>query len=457
MSLQSVPGGRIGGWLARLRCWTLRTKLATALALVGTMPTLLTVYIGHVPWWIVAAPLLVVGLMTMLLMRLLMAPIMSLKATIERVQAGDFTARSGIDQRDEIGEIAVAFDAMTERAQALIDELEAQRLDLENGIIRLFTELARAANGDLTVRPTLSESSLGAVADSVSVLLKRFSTIVRNIQATAHEVSSGTLQVAHTVQQVSHEATRQATALATSAQAMGDLSASAAGVSQRTQAAMTVSARALDAVRSGHDAVARVHDTMGGIRDTTRRATRKVKALGESAQLMSQALSLVQRNTEELHIVAGNASIEAARHAENGGIFRTVADSIEVLAEQSQLALRQIQDVIARNQHETVGVVEAIEDVTAEVAAGARTVQSAAKALSVVDGVVQELADLNVFIASASSEQARQAAALATMMGTLNGISLETSRTTAASADAAVRLRQLTNRLTHSVATLKVS
>src|SRR5919197_541070 len=119
MSLQSVPGSRIGGRLARLRCWTLRTKLATALALVGTMPTLLTVYIGHVPWWIVAAPLLVVGLMTTLLMRLLMAPIMSLKATIERVQAGDFTARSGIDQRDEIGEIAVAFDAMTERAQAL--------------------------------------------------------------------------------------------------------------------------------------------------------------------------------------------------------------------------------------------------------------------------------------------------------------------------------------------------
>src|SRR5919201_6904310 len=150
MSLQSVPGSRIGGRLARLRCWTLRTKLATALALVGTMPTLLTVYIGHLSWWLVAAPLLVVGLMTTLLMRLLMAPIMSLKATIERVQAGDFTARSGVDQREEIGEIAVAFDAMTERAQALIDELEAQRLDLENGIIQLFTELSRAANGDLT-------------------------------------------------------------------------------------------------------------------------------------------------------------------------------------------------------------------------------------------------------------------------------------------------------------------
>ena len=82
---------------------------------------------------------------------------------------------------------------------------------------------------------------------------------------------------------------------------------------------------------------------------------------------------------------------------------------------------------------------------------------AAAEAFGLVDGVVQELADLNVFIASASSAQARQAADLATMMGTLNGISVETSRSTAASAEAAVHLRKLTNQLNNSVATLKVS
>ncbi len=457
MSLKSMPVGFMSGRFARLRYWTLRTKLTVALALVGVLPTLLTVYIGRLPLWMAVPPVLAAGALIALLTRQLMAPVLTLKTTIERVQAGDFKARSNIDQRDEIGDIAAAFDAMTERAQHLIDELESQRLDLENGIIQLFTELAQAASGDLTVRPSLSEGSLGAVADSVGVLLNRFSAIVRDIQETAREVGAGTAQVAGTVQQVSQEAARQASALSKSAQAIGDLSASAASVSQRTQSAMTVSARALDAVRSGHAAVANAHDTMSAVRDTTRRATRKVKALGESAQLMSQALKLVQRSTEELHIVAGNASIEAARHADNGGIFRAVADSIEALAEQSQLALRQIQDVVERNQHETVGVVEAIEDVTAQVAAGAHAVTSAADAFNVVDDVVHELADLNVFIASASSEQARQAAEMAAMMGTLNGISVQTSRSTAESAAAAVRLSRLTERLNDSVSTLKVS
>jgi len=84
-------------------------------------------------------------------------------------------------------------------------------------------------------------------------------------------------------------------------------------------------------------------------------------------------------------------------------------------------------------------------------------VRTAAEAFGAVDGVVHDLADLNKFIASASAEQARQAAELVAMMGALNGISVQTSRNTAASAEAAVRLRRLTDRLNDSVATLKVS
>lgn len=456
-----APGGIAAGLRRgaplRIGYWPLRVKLAAALLLIGALPTMLTVYIGHAPEWMAAPPLVVVVSLTIILVRRLMAPIVALQATIARVQAGDLAARAALPQHDEIGEIATAFDALTARAQHLIEELEAQRLDLENDIIRLFMELSAAAEGDLTVQPTLSEGSLGAVADSVAVLLRRFSAIVHSIQNTAREVSDGAVQVATAVQHVSREAQEQAEALMRGAEAIGTLADSASTVSARTQTAMTVADGALTAVRNGRDTVMNLHDTMNGFRETTRRATRKVKSLGESAQLMGQALTLVQRNTEELHIIAGNASIEAARHADGGDIFRTVADSIEALAEQSQLALRQIQDVVERNQQETVGVVEAIDDIAARLATGSGTVHTAGATFDAVDGVVRELADLNRFIAAASAEQARQAADLAAMMGALNGVSLQTSRSTAASAEATVRLRHLTDRLDDSVATLKVS
>jgi len=422
------------GW----RAWSLRLKLGIGLVAVGVIPLALTMLIaGFSP--LQALPGVTIAIvLAVLLTRLLMAPIGRLKVMIERVQGGDLSARSGIDQRDEIG------------------DLDAQRLLLENEIIQLFVELSEAVNGNLTVRPTLSEGSLGAVADSLSALLKRFSAIVHGIQETAGAVSTGTLRVTETVQQVSREADKQASALTRGAEGIGTLADSASAVSQRTQAAMTVSSRALDAVRNGHEAVLKMHETMETMRGLTRRAARQVKVLGESAQLMSQALALVQHNTEDLHIVAGNASIEAARYIESGGIFGAVADSIEALAQQSQLALRQVLEVAGRNQSETTAVVESIEDVTVQVAASVRAVRIAADAFSTVDGVVHELADLNVFIAGASAEQARQAHELTVMMGMLNGISVEASRSTAASAEAVVHLRSLTDQLNNSVSTLKV-
>ncbi len=441
------------GW----RAWSLRLKLGAGLLAVGVIPTVLTMLIAGLSPLQALPGVTSAIVLAVLLTRLLMAPIGRLKVMIERVQGGDLSARSGIDQRDEIGGIAAAFDALTERAQTLIGELDAQRLLLENEVIQLFVELSEAVNGNLTVRPTLSEGSVGAVADSLSALLKRFSAIVRGIQETAGAVSTGTLRVAETVQQVSREADKQALALTRGAEGIGTLADSASAVSQRTQSAMTVSSRALDAVRNGQEAVLKVHETMETMRGLTRRAARQVKALGESAQLMSHALALVQHNAEDLHIVAGNASIEAARYAESGGIFSAVADSIEALAEQSQLALRQVLEVAGHNQSETTAVVESIEDVTVQAAASVRAVRIAADAFSTVDGVVHELADLNGFIAGASAEQARQAHELTVMMGVLNGISVETSRSTAASAEAVVHLRSLTDQLNNSVSTLKVS
>jgi methyl-accepting chemotaxis protein len=383
-------------------------------------------------------------------------PVRRLARSLETVRNGNLSTRVGLAQEDEVGQIAATIDLLLERAQALVADLDQQRLELENGIIVLFTELAEAASGDLTVRPTLSEGSLGAVADSVSVLLERFSATVKQIQATASAVSEGTLQVASTVQNVSQQAQRQATDLSNSAAAIAEMAASAQEVSSRTQAATTVAAQAVEAVESGNTAVTYVRDAVRHMGETARKASRQMKTLGESAQLMSNALLLIQRNTEELHLVAGNASIEAARYAESGGIFRAVADSIDQLAQQSQVALRQVQGVVENTQRETGRVAAAIEEVTAEVQQVIGAVNHAGENFDTVNLVVQRLADLNIFIASASAQQAQMAAEVAGMIGALNQVSVQTSQNTAASAEAAVRLRLLTEQLHHSVSTLKV-
>jgi methyl-accepting chemotaxis protein len=263
--------------------------------------------------------------------------------------------------------------------------------------------------------------------------------------------------MAATIALVSQEAQRQAAQLTAGASAITEMAVSAESVSQRTRAATDVASEAVEAVTSGNKAVLFARDAVKRTGETSKKAARQVKSLGESAQLMGNALLLVQHNTEELHLIAGNASIEAARYAENGGVFRTVADSIEQLAQQSSVALRQIQSVVENTQRETSRVVSAIEDVTNEVGTVAKAVNLAGENFDTINHVVQRLADLNIFIASASEQQAGMAADVAEMIGTLNQVSEQTSRNTAASVEDAVRLRALTETLNDSVATLKVS
>jgi methyl-accepting chemotaxis protein len=384
-------------------------------------------------------------------------PLILLTRAAIAMRRGDFDLRLNPTQNDEVGQIAVTVDVLSGKMQSLVTNLDNQRAELENGIIQLFTELAEAASGDLTVRPTLSEGSLGAVADSVNILLERFNATVKGIQATASAVSNGTSAMAATVLRVSQESQRQASELSRGAEAIAEMATSAQSVSERTHAATNVAAEAVVAVESGNEAVTYAREAAKRTADTSKKAARQVKSLGESAQLMGNALLLVQRNTEELHLIAGNASIEAARYSESSGVFRTVADSIEQLAQQSQVAVRQIQSVIENTQRETSHVVAAIEDVTGEVSTVARAVNLAGENFDTINHVVQRLADLNIFIASASEQQARMAADVAAEINALNEISVQTSRNTAASAEAAVSLRRLTEQLNDSVATLKVS
>lgn len=440
------------------RDWPFRLQLGMATVLIGLVPCLCTLALAEwhaepLIWVVVGAVICVALYCTLALTR----PVIRLARALALVRTGSLSARTGMHRQDEFGHIAETVDMVIARTQALVERTEDQRVELENGVIQLFTELAEAASGDLTVRPTLGEGSLGAVANSVGILLDRFRGIVTHIQSTAAAVSAGTSTMAGTVMRVSQAAEQQAAQLTRSAEAIVEVAASAESVNQSAHAASDTSVQAVEAVNSGHKAVSFAREAVRRTSETSRKAARQVKSLGESAQLMGNALLLVQHNTEELHLIAGNASIEAARHAESGGIFRTVADSIEQLAHQSQVALRQIQTVVENTQRETSQVVAAIEDVANEVHAVAKAVNLAGENFATIDQVVQQLADLNVFIAGASEQQALMAANVATMIGTLNQVSLQMSKYTAESAADAGRLRQLTEQLNDSVATLKVS
>jgi signal transduction histidine kinase len=105
---------------------------------------------------VLALVVLVVALVSAPLARAIARPIERLSQTARRLGEGDLKARTGLDRRDEIGELARAFDEMAARLERLV---EGQRQLLADVSHELRTPLAR-------IRVSLS---LGAEANAADV------------------------------------------------------------------------------------------------------------------------------------------------------------------------------------------------------------------------------------------------------------------------------------------------
>ncbi|WP_235933710.1 methyl-accepting chemotaxis protein [Tepidiphilus baoligensis] len=76
------------------------------------------------------------------------------------------------------------------RARELETERQRQRLEEENtrtqqAIVQLLNEISDLADGDLTIRATVSEDITGAIADSVNYAIEELGSLVRRINDTA--------------------------------------------------------------------------------------------------------------------------------------------------------------------------------------------------------------------------------------------------------------------------------
>jgi PAS domain S-box-containing protein len=102
---------------------------------------------------------------------LFVRPIHRIAGTAQRIAAGDLDLRVGHHGRDEVGALAVAFDAMVERLAAAHEALRAVNRGLEDRVATRTAELEREIEGRERVEQALraSESRLRAIFDSAAL------------------------------------------------------------------------------------------------------------------------------------------------------------------------------------------------------------------------------------------------------------------------------------------------
>jgi two-component system OmpR family sensor kinase len=140
------------------------------------------------PRWEVAVALAWIGLAALLLSRMLGRPLEKIAAAARAFGRGDLSVRTGVVRGDEIGEVARAFDEMSERIATLMETqrelLASVSHELRTPLARIRVALDLAAEGDAE---TARASLLDVTAD-----LAELEALISDIFSAARlEVATG--------------------------------------------------------------------------------------------------------------------------------------------------------------------------------------------------------------------------------------------------------------------------
>ena len=326
----------------------------------------------------------------------------------------------------------------------------------QEAIMRLLDEMGSLAEGDLTVKTTVSEDITGAIADSVNYAIDELRSLVTTINETSEQVSSSAQETQTTARHLANAAEQQAQQISSATSAINQIVSSMDIVSKDSAESADVAERSVKIASHGAEVVRETISGMDSIRDQIQETSKRIKRLGESSQEIGSIVELINDIAEQTNILALNAAIQAASAGEAGRGFAVVADEVQRLAERSTSATKRIETLVQTIQSDTNEAVNSMEQTTAEVVAGARLAEDAGSALGDIERVSHDLSALIQSISTAARAQSAAATDVSVSMNAIQEITSQTSQGASQTADSIGTLAQLASDLRRSVAHFKL-
>lgn len=316
-------------------------------------------------------------------------PVRQVAAAAARLAAGDLTVpQLRVHSRDEIGEMAHAFNEMVANLRQLVSEVYDSALQVagSSGQLTAATnQVASVANGVAT--------AVGQVADGAAAQSRA-----------ADETSSTVSQVRAAIEQVAVGAHNQAQSTGETAEIVGQVVTAIEEVAGRADAVSDSSRRAAATARNGAHVVEQTVAGMANIRASSMETANRVRQLGELGSQIGEITAVITDIADQTNLLALNAAIEAARAGEHGRGFSVVAEEVRHLAERAGASAKEIGVLIQSMQESTELAVQAMEQGTREVEAGSQLATNAGDALADIMSVVEDTTHEVTAIAAAAQQ-----------------------------------------------------
>ncbi|WP_420795611.1 methyl-accepting chemotaxis protein [Endozoicomonas atrinae] len=333
---------------------------------------------------------------------------------------------------------------------------EAQNAANQKAILRLLDEMADLADGDLTVKASVTEDFTGAIADSINFSIEQLRALVNTINQTAVKVDAAAQETQATARLLAEASDHQAQEIGSTTQSVNQMAESIDKVSSEASDSADVAERSVQIAANGGLVVRNTIDGMTTIREQIQDTSKRLKRLGESSQEIGDIISLINEIADQTNILSLNAAIQASMAGEAGRGFAVVADEVQRLAERVSAATKQVEALVSTIQTDTNEAVISMEQTTSEVVHGARLAQDAGVALEEIEQVSNSLSGLIRNISETAKIQAQSASQISNRMVAIRDISIQTSSGTKATAQSIGDLAGMAMEMRQSVTGFKL-
>jgi methyl-accepting chemotaxis protein len=384
-------------------------------------------------------------------------PVNDLSELVKQVAAGDDDVRSKVKTGDELQELGDTFNKLLDERIASLSKATKENETLNDSVVSLLQTMFQLSQRNLSARAEVSSDIVGTVADSVNMLADATSTALSNVRTVANEVADSSGRVNSNALALAEQSKRDRIAVNDMTRDIAQASSLMEQVAGLAQQSRQTASEARVTTQSALDAVTTTVGEMTGIRESIGEMEKRVKRLGERSQEISQIVTVINSISERTHVLALNASMQAAMAGEAGRGFAVVTEEVQRLADASRNATMQIAQLSQNIQLETSETVAALNRTVTEVVEGSRVAESSGAQMCETEIATNRLAEAVQQIADESGRQLELAKRLAESALTIARSTEQSDRNVKSATDDAAALSQSSRRLVQVVSEFKLT